>query len=273
METTTFDLEKPYLLASDQITSFRRDGHVCLRNVASPGDIEYFRPLILDAVLEAASKPNRKPQLEDTSMLFMQATNVWQESETLREFVCATRFATIAAELMGVRKLRLYHDQAMIKFPGGRPSPWHKDHYYWPLASHQTIKMWLALSDIPLESGAMTFASGSHRSGLFPELPITNNSQDLFDQIIRDHNFATRSCTLAAGDATFYSGDVLHCARENSSTLHREAIAVIYFADGTTVTTVNHQHRMVDLKAFLPGLKPGDLAATEFNPILYDATL
>jgi len=31
---------------------------------------------------------------------------------------------------MGVQGVRLYHDQALIKEPGGKPTPWHQDYYY-----------------------------------------------------------------------------------------------------------------------------------------------
>ena len=76
---------------------------------------------------------------------------------------------------------------------------------------------------------------------------------------------------MRAGDATFHSGDTLHSALANSSALRREVLAITYFADGTRVMEPNHEHRRVDLKEFLPGLKGGDLAASELNPLLYRA--
>ncbi len=45
----------------------------------------------------------------------------------MRKFVFGTRLARIAAELMGVRGVRIYHDQALCKLPGGGPTPWHAD--------------------------------------------------------------------------------------------------------------------------------------------------
>ena len=269
MQATTFDLAKQYTLTPEQISAYRRDGHICLREVASREEVECFRPVIEGLVDEGAHTSPSQGVLEDTSVLFSQVTNVWQKSESVRELIFAERFARIAGELMGVKRVRLYHDQALIKDPGGRPSPWHKDHYYWPLATHQTVKMWLALVDISRERGSMCYASGSHRGGLFPELPIMNNSQDLYDQIIRDHNIEVRSYVLEAGDAIFHSGDVLHCARENITTERREVVSIIYFADGARVMKPDHEHRRVDMEMFLPGLLPGDIAASDLNPLLY----
>ena len=270
MQATTFDLAKSYNLTSEQIHAYRRDGHICLRKLASREEVEYFRPAIVHTVEEYAHAMPPHGVLEDPTAMFSQATNIWQKNELLRELIFAERFARIAAELMGVKGVRLYHDQALIKDPGGRASPWHKDHYYWPLATHQTVKMWLALVDIPTEKGSMSYATGSHRGGLFPELPIKNNSQDLYDQIIRDHSIEVRSYVLEAGDALYHSGDVLHCARENVTTERREVVSVVYFADGARVMKPDHEHRRVDLERFLPGLSPGDIAATELNPLLFD---
>jgi ectoine hydroxylase-related dioxygenase (phytanoyl-CoA dioxygenase family) len=271
METTTFDLSTTYTVTPAQVEQYKRDGHVLLRGVASQDELDYFRPLITDLVHEIARTRDVNVRLEDSSMLFAQVTNVWRQSAAIREFIFAKRFARIAAGLMGVHGVRLYHDQALIKDPGGSPTPWHKDHYHWPLATHHIIKMWLALSDMTKEMGAMVFALGSHHGGLFPEVPFTLNTQEIFSRVIRDRNIPTASYALSAGDATFHSGDVLHSALENTSTRRREVMTIIYYEDGTRVMVPNHEHRKIDMQEFLPGLQPGDIAATDLNPLLYES--
>jgi ectoine hydroxylase-related dioxygenase (phytanoyl-CoA dioxygenase family) len=74
---------------------------------------------------------------------------------------------------------------------------------------------------------------------------------------------------MKAGDASFHSGEILHSTHANNGSARREALAVIYFADGTRVMTPNHEHRQIDMAEFLPGLPPGDLAASPLNPLLY----
>jgi len=271
MDTTAFDLAKPYLIAPDQSAQYHRDGHILLRDVASEEEIDYFRPLITGLVDELANGKDLLVRVDATTPLFIQVTNVWRKREAIREFIFAERFARIATDLMRVRGVRLYHDQALIKEPGGEATPWHKDHYYWPLLTHDAVKMSLALVDIQVEMGAMRFATGTHRSGLFPEVPISYDSQELFDRIIRDHKIPIVSYSMKAGDATFHSGGLLHAALANSSAQRRESIAVIYYADGTHIMQPNHEHRRVDMEQYLPGLKAGDLAASAFNPLLYES--
>lgn len=269
MERLTVDLSKPYTVSAEQSAQYRRDGHILLRGVASPELVGHFGPLITGLVDELSRTQDLMARLEDAKPLFIQATNLWRKSEAIRELIFAERFGRIAAELMGVKGVRLYHDRVLLKEPGGHATPWHKDRYNWPLVTHHTIKMWLALSDIELEMGAMRFASGTHHSGFFPELPISSSSEELFDRMIREHNIPIVSYALKAGDATFHSGEVLHAALPNVSTRRREVMAIIYFEDGARVMKPNHIHRQIDMEEFFPGLNPGDLAAGPLNPLVY----
>lgn len=269
MQTMTFDLAKPYPIDANQSARFRHDGHILLHAVAEAEEIDYYRPLITALVPRYAGQRQVQLMPGVTQTLFHEVTNVWQKDEEVREFVFAKRFAHIAANLMGVKAVRLYHDGALIKEPGGYPSPWHKDHYNWPLATHHTVKMWLALSDIHREMGAMRFASGSHRAGQFPEVHPSYESDQLFERIIHDHRTPVVTYAMNAGDAVFFSGQLLHSALANTSTVSREALAIIYYEDGTRVMEPDHQHRMVDKEQFLPGLKPGEPASSDLNPLLF----
>jgi ectoine hydroxylase-related dioxygenase (phytanoyl-CoA dioxygenase family) len=271
MELPLLDLSAPYSLSEDQCVAYRENGHILLRGVASEAVIAQFRPLIIDLVDEVARSRDAQGRLDDYGALFTQVTNIWRKSELVRDFIFAKRFARIAAELMGVRGVRLYHDQALIKEPGGKPTPWHQDHYYWPLATRNTITMWMALVDIPPGMGSMSFATGSHRDTLFPQIPISSTSQRTFERIIQDRRIPAPGYSLKAGDATFHLGDVLHSAHGNNSNGRREVITIIYYEDGTRTMEPDHEHRRADMEVFLPGLRPGEIAASELNPLLYDA--
>jgi ectoine hydroxylase-related dioxygenase (phytanoyl-CoA dioxygenase family) len=188
----------------------------------------------------------------------------------VRAFVFARRFAKIAADLMGVPAVRLYHDQALYKEPGGGITPWHQDQYYWPLDTANTITMWMPLTDITPDMGTMNFASGSHRAGYLEALEISDESEQHFRDFVRDKGYAmAEGKAMSAGDATFHAGWVLHNATANSTDRMREVMTIIYFADGARCVKPDSKWRENDLKTWLPGCQPGDLAASPLNPVLY----
>jgi hypothetical protein len=46
-------------------------------------------------------------------------------------------------------------------------------------------------------------------------------------------------------------------------------MTVIWYADGARVTEPDNFNRQRDLERWLPGLKPGDLAISELNPLVF----
>ena len=259
-------------LDPDLARAFRRDGHVTVRGLSSAADVAAIRPEIAAVVDAVAAAHDPQGRLDDYGELFTQVTNAWRLSERVRAFVFARRFARAAAELMGVSGVRLYHDQALVKEPGGRPTPWHQDQYYWPLDTASTVTLWMPLVDVSVEMGPMVFATGSHRMAGWVPRPISDETDAALSEEIRRRGLAIGGGqALSAGDATFHSGRTVHGARANRSARRREVMTIIYFADGTRVLEPDNEHRRADLKVFLPGLSGGDPAASPLNPLLYEA--
>ena len=266
-------LSREYVLTDAQKESFRNDGHVVLRNVCPNDALSLFRPRMLEVVTEGARKKVRKEGGESYAAMFTQVSNIWQKDRLAREFVFAKRFAKLAADLMGVRGVRLYHDQALIKEPGGKPTPWHQDQFYWPMDTGNTVTMWMPLIDVSRQMGTMSFASGSHKDGLVGNLPISDAGDRMLAEYITKGNYAVASSDMKAGDATFHYGLTLHSAHANSSQQRREVMTIIYYEDGARIVEPDSEYRKVDLAAFYPGQKPGEVAATELNPLLYSADI
>jgi ectoine hydroxylase-related dioxygenase (phytanoyl-CoA dioxygenase family) len=130
--------------------------------------------------------------------------------------------------------------------------------------------MWMPLIDIPPEIGSMTFVSGSQRLGYLGSYPISDESDRAFEALIAEKQLALDSHgALAAGDATFHRGWILHGAPPNPTGTLRSVMTIIYFADGLRVSQPETEGQEWDLKLWLKGLAPGDLAAGERNPLLY----
>jgi ectoine hydroxylase-related dioxygenase (phytanoyl-CoA dioxygenase family) len=252
------------------VADFSALGHVCVRSLVPPDLVEAIRPAIEAAAGERTKYVAPLEERDTYGKAFLQAANLWKLDEAVRRFVFARRFAGVAARLLEVDGVRLYHDQALIKEAGGGATPWHQDQRYWPLDSDRTITMWLPLVDVPIDVGSMTFASGSHRLGDLCGPGISDDSETIFAEAVRQRNLrATTHGALAVGDATFHAGWTLHRAPANPTGRHRPVMTVIYFADGTRVSEPTDDLQRFDLAVWLKGLAPGDLAASARNPLLF----
>ncbi|MTA28480.1 MAG: phytanoyl-CoA dioxygenase family protein [Actinobacteria bacterium] len=249
---------------------FRRSGHCVVRGLATAAEIATVKPSI-DAGTEARRWDRRPLEERDTyGRAFVQAGGIVGHDERTRRFVLGRRFARVAAELLDVDGVRLYHDQALYKEPGGGFTPWHQDQVYWPLDTDRTVTMWMPLVDIPREIGGMVFADGTHRLGNLSEEVIGDASQRFFDDLVRERDWTLSSHgPFAVGDATFHTGWTLHSAPANNTDTMRAVMTVIYFADGARITPSDHPARELDRLLWLGGAPAGSVADSEHNPLVW----
>lgn len=263
------NLNEPFLVASEVVEEYRNTGRTIIRGLLSPDALQPYRDAIANTLAIAAEERNIHPGVGGEKRRFVQITNLWRLNDPCRAFVFSKRFASVAAQLMGAPAVRLYHDQALFKEPGGKNTPWHQDQHYWPLDTDNTITMWMALCPVTAEMGAMSFADGSHKEGFLGHRAISDENHVEFERLVAERGWKVSQYELQPGDATFHSGLTLHMAGPNRSSYMREAMTVIYYPDGTRIMEPDSPHRQADLEAFHPGQKPGELAASLLNPILF----
>jgi hypothetical protein len=252
-----------------ELTRFARNGFACVRGLATPAEVAAFRPHIVEAALAHAYDRRPLEERGTYGKAFLQSTNLWRHDARIAGFTLARRFARVAARLLGVPAVRVYHDQALFKEPGGGITPWHQDQTYWPLATDRTITLWMPLVDVPEDVGSMHFVPGTSRAGALGLPGISGSTQRFFDALIAERGWQPHTFgAMRAGDATFHAGWTLHGAAANPTPLLREVMTVIYFAEGTRVVDEPSQVQAHDLRAWLPGCVPGGIAASEINPLL-----
>jgi ectoine hydroxylase-related dioxygenase (phytanoyl-CoA dioxygenase family) len=269
MTTILPTLDSNYPISENQKSDFKQNGHILLRGILNEMEIAFYAP----AIIEAAARYNtekRKMEDRDTyGKAFLQIMNLWEVDENVRRYTLAKRFAQVAADLMGVERVRIYHDQALFKEAGGGHTPWHQDQYYWPIDTDNTVTMWMPLVDISVEMGMLTFASGSHELGFMGNLAISDESESALGNLVKEKGYPiTRAETMKAGDATFHSGWTLHAAPGNNSQTMREVMTVIYIADGAKITEPKNANQEADRQRWFMGLEVGSLAASDINPLV-----
>lgn len=263
------DLAQDFPLSDAHRARYQRDGHILLRGVAAPAEIAAFRPAIVDAAMRHNRETRPLEERDTYGKAFLQIMNLWEKDDAVRRFTLARRFGQIAADLMGVEGVRILHDQALFKEPGGGFTPWHQDQLYWPLDSDKTITMWMPLVDIPPEVGSMTFVSGSHALDYHEMTEISDRSEEILQRYVGEHDLPKSTYgAMRAGDATWHAGWTMHRAPGNPTTLMREVMTIIYFADGARV--LDHLvpvHEWV--LEWYPSARTGVALADARSPLVY----
>ncbi|MHA8055980.1 phytanoyl-CoA dioxygenase family protein [Aquirufa nivalisilvae] len=244
------------------------NGHVFLPDVLSADDLQPYREAINRWAKDFRVKQKSLAERDTYGKAFLQMMNLWEEDTKIKEFTLAKRFAQIAADLLGVERVRLYHDQALFKEPKGGLTPWHQDQYYWPLNTKNTVTMWMPLVDIDEEMGMLTFASGTQDVNL-PLVNISDESEQMISQFVKEKNFPiVAEKAMKAGDATFHKGWTLHSAPGNHSNKMREIMTIIFMDADAKIIEPQNDNQEADRQRWLQGLAPGQYAASALNPIL-----
>jgi len=251
------------------IKGFRENGHALVRGILSKSEVAAYREVIRSAASQFNTEKRKLEERDTYGKAFLQIMNLWEVDDAVKKFTLAKRFGKIAADLLGVKNVRVYHDQALFKEPGGGPTPWHQDQYYWPVDTDNTITMWMPLIDISEEMGMLTFASGSHAGGLAGNMAISDDSEALLDKYVLEKKFAvTRPKFMNAGDASWHNGLTLHKAPGNNSNFLREVMTIIYIADKARITKPINENQEADRLRWFQGLPPGAPAASLINPLV-----
>lgn len=262
-------LDLPYALSQDQIAFYQTNRFIKLKQVFDAPTLQYFDTIISDNVT-ALSADTKNLQDRDTyGKAFLQLFNLWREDERIKAFVFSRRIAKIAADLMQVEGVRLYHDQALYKEAGGGITPWHADQYYWPLKTDKTVTAWIPLQATPLEMGPLEFSAASHQIVEGRELAIGDDSETLIQQRLRVTDFKHVIEAFDLGEISFHSGWVFHRAGANRTQQMRKVMTVIYMDRDMQLKEPENDNQINDWNTWCPGAIVDEVINSPINPVLY----
>lgn len=261
------ELNDTYSLPQSAIDLFREKGYVKLKQVLSADVLQYYGDLITEWVFKLNKLT--KPMEERTTYekAFLQIMNLWRENDEIKEFVFSKRLARIAAELMGVDGVRLYHDQALYKEPTGGITPWHADQFYWPLSNPNTVTVWIPLQAVPLDMGPLAFAEASQHVEIGRDKEISDESENLLAEALKQFNLHETPFEL--GEVSYHSGWTYHRAGSNVSGKARKVMTMIYMDKDIRIVEPTSPQRTNDWKTWLDSKPVGSVADGKLNPILY----
>jgi len=260
------------VVSQEQVQAFEADGFVVVAGLLTDAELDHFAPLVTEAVARRQRHDSRslaeKSRYEQS---FQQCMNLWEDEAGVRPLTFHPRIAEAAARLLDVDAVRLWHDQALFKEPGGRLTDAHQDQPYWPIAETHTVTAWIPFDGSTLANGAMGYVPGSHRIGLrkfvnifFGETPDLLAEPEL-------EGAEPRFVEVPRGSIAFHHGLTAHLAQPNTTSSTRRVHTMIYFADGSTRGSAA-PHFSVDRA----GIEVGAVIDSDVTPVAWprpDGTL
>ncbi len=254
------------VVSADQIEAFRRDGFVVIDDLLTETELEKFGAAVDRAV--ADRKRNDFRALAEKSLYeqsFTQCINLWEDHPEVLPLTFHPKISEAASILIGVERLRLWHDQALYKDAGGRYTEPHQDQPYWPMDEIDTLSAWITFDGSTRENGCMAYVPGSHRVGVRKFVNIFTADEKV--KILEEPAIAALPpayVEVPRGSVAFHHGLTVHLAGPNRSNRTRRVHTMIYFRDGAT-RTKPHVHPSVDR----PGIKIGEAIDSGLTPLVW----
>lgn len=293
-----FDALAPPLPA-EQVLSFERKGHTVTRGLCGREEVADWAKVIRaafekdkllalrqkvrvllgkEAYAHARTVEDCEEMLEEEVdpeyIPFLQTFNTWRRYEDVRRFALAPRFAHVAAQLLGVPRVRLYQDSTFLKRDGDGPTLWHSDLAMAPFNTNELVTMWMPMTEVPPEEEGGTglcFASGSGRDFALSYWDDPHASEDLSER------YAVESYgRMVPGDASWHHGWCLHSSAENLTGRDRLAFTLAFVAADAPLLgkhAKNRPHDEDDLSYadWLGDFKPGErLRDHRCLPLVWD---
>ena len=264
------ELEAPLPVTDDQRRRFREQGYLKVPGVFSGATLAWIdgtisRPVETNNPLAGVPMESR----DTYGKAFIQVFNLWLKSDEARAVSRSRRLAGIATALLGTAGVRMWHDQALFKEPGGGFTPWHADQQYWPMVSALCATAWIPLHAVPLERGPLSFAPGSHLKRIGRDLVISDESERLIREGIATEGITEVIEPYAAGEVSFHLGWTLHRAGPNTPTEARRVHTVIYMDEAMRLAEPKNASQEADHRAWTPSTRVGEVMADALNPVLY----
>ncbi len=223
------------LVNEDDIEAYHRDGFVVLRGLV-PDEVLASLERGVDTSMSSpsawsndyAGPPPPGCGGVGRGRFFDDYVN-WGRISEFRRAALSGPLPRIAADLMGTRRPRFYHEHVLVKEPGTvSQTPWHQDDPYYGVDSDVNVSLWVPLDPVP-DVVALHMLAGSHAHGrpifvphrFVDDVPYVSHAppgyQHLADRASLWSDPRLASCPANPGDVVAFHFRTLHAAPERES--------------------------------------------------------
>jgi hypothetical protein len=198
---------------------YRKHGFAHISSAVNPALVASWRRPILDL---ASRLPNMAGGRETIAVFRPDCVG-----PAMAEILFSAALGGLAAQVLGVRNVRLLAGTAYIKPPGAPGSFWHQDLWFFPIADAPIVTIWLPLAPVEDDRAPLIYARGSQKKGFV----------DWRSEAAPDNWPLHRVSPMSVGDVTMHDGWTLHGSEGNARQETREALGLTYVRDGAYFAT------------------------------------
>jgi phytanoyl-CoA hydroxylase len=228
-------------LTAEQIATFKSRGYVKGPKILSDQQVDVLRDEVLRVIAERDKTGQPQPVLchnmsgKADSPLW-QIVNIWMASEPFKQLVTSDIVASLVAQLIDAKELRVWHDQIQYKpAAGGGVNMWHQDSPYWGILTpkDQQVTAWVALDDVDVDNGCMKMVPNSQHWGNTIEFLHTLKEFDDMEKVgeFQGNKVEVLPCPVKKGEVHFHHSLTWHGSGRNLSGRPRRAIALHFLTD------------------------------------------
>jgi len=235
--------------------AFEQDGYVFIPGFFNTGQIaEVNRQLdhIIHDVLPA--RPDIRVAYEDQNdpQTLKQVLDLNEHSDFFHGLMVNSDFTRVAETLLGEKvigkNVEFFNKPARV----GKETPPHQDAYYFSIKPKQAVTLWLALEDVDMENGCVSYVTGSHTKGMrtHGRSKTVGFSQSIVDFGTEEDMASLVSFPAKPGDLLIHHCMAVHTAGANTTdSRSRKALGLVYWGESVTIDTEAKEAYMKSLQA------------------------
>lgn len=237
------------ILSPEAVEQYNRDGYYFPIRVMSPEDARSYRRCLEDheAQLGEPLQSNRRHKVH---LLFTWANELIRHPKVL----------DAVEDVLGPDILCWTTNFFIKEARNPGYVSWHQDSTYWGLDPADVVTAWVALSDAPVESGAMKFVPGSHKwdqvqhVDTFHEHNLLSRGQEIAVDV---NESEAVHVPLKAGEMSLHHVRLVHGSEPNTTDDRRIGLAIRYIPtyvrqlktnDSATLVRGTDRHGNFDLE-------------------------
>ena len=222
----------------EDLTRFREDGVVCIRNVFDADWVERMNGAIDRLLANPGARAREATKAGDPGRFHMNVF-MWRRDPDFRDFALHSPLPELGASLLEADKVSLFYDQAFVKEPFTREvTQWHQDLPFWPAQGGDIVSLWVALTHVTLEGSGVEYIAGSHKWGKFYQAQTPDKDGAFADATLEPcPDYSLRkgepglrflSWECKPGDVICHHPLTIHGASGNPMATRRSAISIRY---------------------------------------------